>query len=207
MSTSMGRVFVASAVALVLLQPTLALAQSPVRGGTIEVSGATGFVGSFQTVSPDGADDDVDVTNASAGFGLYFYTSGLLGFGVSGNFARASTTVGDADLTTTNTLFGPDVKLRFGADRVQLVLIGGAGYTKAKIEAGDAEIVEGVDATDFEIDGLYYQAGGQVDFFLNNAVSVGIGARYQASMLTDSDDAEFDIAGLAVTLGLSVYLD
>ncbi len=192
--------------AVILLVPALTLAQSPVESGTVEISGSTGFLGSFQTLGSQDEADDINITNLASALGVFFYPSASFGVGVTGALTKFTTSAGSSDLTANSTLIGPAVKFRIGGGSAQFVLTGGAGITRTTLDITGQDFGS-MEETGLTTDGFYWVAGGEVDFFLNDFVSLDVGAKYQASTVTDDADGEFDVAGLTVGVGFSLYFN
>ena len=191
------------ALVMAVLCPVAAAAQG-VSAGTVELSGVTALTFASQTISPKDADGDLDAKNTSGVLGLHFYLTNRFSIGVAAGFTKASLGIEDSEVSLTTMLGGPQVKARFGSDKTALVLMGGAGITKLKIDA-QGDDLEGVDGGLFESTGFYWEAGADIALFLRDNISANIGARYTMSRAKDQDDFEFDTAGLSIGVGFSFF--
>lgn len=188
----------------VLAMPVTAFGQSAVRKGTIEVNGNTGLAASFDTVSQADQPDDIELRNTAAGAGLFFYMSSRLGVGVVGTLARVNFGAGSDDYTATNLTVGPAVKLRFGGEKTDLALTGGAGLANTNI---DSTYGGGGSGSGFKTSGFYWGAGADASFFVRDSIAFTLGARYQASKVKDEADVQFDIAGFSFSAGFSLFFN
>ncbi len=200
------RSFPAVALILACLLPAAAAAQTAgPTAGSVEVTGVTALTVNNQTISPKDEDGDLDVKNASAAAGIHFYLSNRLAIGVAGGFTQFSAGVEDSEITASTIIGGPQLRYRFGSSKTALVLVGGGGLTKLKLDASGDDL-EGVDAGLLETTGWFWEAGADVSFLFRDNLAFNIGARYQSTRSKDQDDFEFDTAGISVGVGFSFFI-
>ena len=177
-----------------------AYAQSPIKGGQVEVAGTTALSFTRDTVTPKGG-KGVDNNITSLGLGLVYYVTPMIGIGVGGTYQNLSLTdPSSSDKIEASTgAVGPTLKLRFGVgDKTAVYVSGSGGIAKTHLKGSQSATGTG------DTDGKFWAAGGGLNFFIVDAVSFNLGVQYQKTKLTKGSN-EADTSGFVVAVGFSMY--
>lgn len=103
------------------------------------------------------------------------------------------------DVDASVVMVGPSLKFAVSlTDNANAYVMGSGGYVKAEVSLGGG---------DSDADGYFWQVGGGLQFFVTDSVALNDGLSYQqVSLSEDEADADVDLDGLTVSLGLSVFM-
>ncbi|MCX7591578.1 MAG: porin family protein [Kiritimatiellae bacterium] len=185
--------------ATVLLTVVLVQAKD-IEAGRVELSGMSSASYSMLKIEPEGG-DSMDLNLLQATLAGYYFAGQNLGLG--GVVTYLDATVEEAlegsDVSASVVMVGPSVKFNLSlSDVAGLYVMGSGGYVKAKVELG---------GSDEDVDGYFWQAGGGLQYFMNDNVAMNLGLSYQMLTLSpDEADVDLDLSGFTVTLGFSAFV-
>lgn len=181
-----------SVLAALALAPFAAQARN-LSPGTFELSGSTqlGFSTTSTEVDGDPNDFDQDIWTVH-GSGLV-YIAPNLGVGLVLGHQNVETTYGLDKTESSTTTFGPAIGFNVSlAPQLSLKLNGNLVFARGSQD-------------DLDMDGFGWGVGAGLSFFPVSYLSIDAGLGYQALYLEDDVNRDWDISGLNVGVGLSVY--
>jgi opacity protein-like surface antigen len=164
-----------------------------INQGKFELSGTTAFNFSDTTTEVSG-EPDVDTTTYSFEIDGLYYIANNLGLGLILQYENSEVEQdGFPDTEISSLLIGPQVTYNFPlSEKVSLFVNGAVGYAEAEVDDADA-------------DGWGWQVGAGLKYFLTNSASINGVVSYKALSLEDDSDNDFDVDGVSVGVGFSIY--
>jgi long-subunit fatty acid transport protein len=170
--------------------------------GTIEISGDLDLsVLSAETkVSSGGFSDTTDNDTINLSLTGFYYLADNLGLGINWSYQSEKVSADGDSAKTTMHLIGPAVQFNSSLnDTVSLFLAGTLGY--ASIDYDDSFF------GNTSANGFGYSISGGIKYFINDYISLNGSIGYgRTSVDIDDFDAEVEISGVNIGLGLSAYL-
>ena len=165
---------------------------------TLEIGGDFDMSVSSFDLEVEGEGVDTDTTSIS--MVVLYYVEKNLGVGLTWEYENAEASFEGGSAESTANMLGPAVAYNISLNENTSFRLHGALALSA-IEEEDSDLG---DAT---YDGYAWVVGGQVSFFLSDAVSFDASLRY-LSMSLDEDETSLDVEadGFTTGLGVSVYL-
>lgn len=186
---SRSRVFIAVLSLLVLPATLWAM---DINQGKFELSGKTAFDFSDTTTEVSGQ-PDIDTTTYSIQLDGLYYIANNFGLGLILQYEKSEIEQGGFDTDISSLLIGPQVTYNFPLnEKVSLFVNGAFGYAEAEANNADA-------------DGWGWQVGAGLKYFLTNSASINGVLSYKALSLEDDFGNDFDVDGVSVGAGLSIY--
>ena len=179
-------------VLLALLVLPATLWAMDINQGKLELSGKTAFDFSDTTTEVSGQ-PDTDTTTYSFEIDGLYYIANNLGLGLILQYENSEIEQGGFETDISSLLIGPQVTYNFPlSEKVSLFVNGAVGYAEAEVDDADA-------------DGWGWQVGAGLKYFLTNSASINGVVSYKALSLEDDSDNDFDVDGVSVGVGFSIY--
>lgn len=190
--------FVLSAAAVSLLCLSSAGHARDLSRGTVEIGGDLDLSTMSIDNKPEWGDSfKSDTKHLSTD--LVYYVADNFGMGLQWNYVRTELDIFGDTLESTTNMIGPTAAYNISLnDDTSLKLLGGIFITSS--EESDSSGTESGDGNGWHV-------GGQLNYFLNDAVAInGLLSYFSLSLKDDATFTNFDSDGWGLGIGLSVYL-